>query len=248
MDEVKEVVEEVAAEIASAAKEVIAEIAHHQPKPKHEEECPFKTIDAWFNPARLHPQVESLVYWRDPKKSGIVFGILMVTLLSLTTFSLISVVAYLGLLTLAGTISFRIYKNIMQAVQKTSDGHPFKNLLDIDISLPEDKVAEISRLATQHVNAAISALRSLFLVEDLVDSIKGLVLFWALTYVGAVFNGLTLLIIGVLLVFSLPRLYEKNKDQVDAYIQIAMDKLSIVTNRMRAAIPSGKKDEKPKDQ
>ncbi|CAH1407215.1 unnamed protein product [Nezara viridula] len=205
-------------------------------------------FDAWFNPARLHPQVESLVYWRDPKKSGAVFGILMVTLLSLTCFSLISVVAYLSLLTLAGTISFRTYKSIMQAVQKTSDGHPFKEYLELDISLSEEKVSETARIAAQHLNTAISALRSLFLVEDLIDSIKGLVLFWTLTYVGAVFNGLTLLIIGVVLIFSLPRLYEKNKAQVDAYIQIGMDKLSVITNRMKAAIPSGKKEEKPKDQ
>ncbi|XP_014279085.1 reticulon-1 isoform X2 [Halyomorpha halys] len=226
--------------------------------PKKEEKTPsvgdigakdiIVEIDAWFNPARLHPQVESLVYWRDPKKSGAVFGVLMVTLLSLTCFSLISVVAYLSLLTLAGTISFRTYKSIMQAVQKTSDGHPFKEYLELDISLPEEKVSETARIAAQHINTAMSALRSLFLVEDLIDSIKGLVLFWTLTYVGAVFNGLTLLIIGVVLVFSLPRLYEKNKAQVDAYIQIGMDKLSIITSRMKAAIPSGKKDEKPKDQ
>jgi hypothetical protein len=74
----------------------------------------------------LSVTVESLVYWRDPKKSGIVFGVLMVSLLSLAYFSLISVVAYLCLFGLAFTISFRVYKNVMQAVQKSSDGHPFK--------------------------------------------------------------------------------------------------------------------------
>jgi cell shape-determining protein MreD len=70
--------------------------------------------------------VVELVYWRDPKKSGIVFGTVLGVLLSLSYFSLISVVAYLSLALLTGTISFRIYKNVLQAVQKTSDGHPFK--------------------------------------------------------------------------------------------------------------------------
>jgi hypothetical protein len=59
--------------------------------------------------------VESLIYWRDPKKSGPVFGGILLVLLALTYFSLISVVAYLSLLGLTGTISFRIYKNIVQA-------------------------------------------------------------------------------------------------------------------------------------
>lgn len=66
------------------------------------------------------------MYWRDPKKSGIVFGSVLGILLSLSYFSLISVVAYVSLVLLTGTISFRIYKNVLQAVQKTSDGHPFK--------------------------------------------------------------------------------------------------------------------------
>lgn len=66
------------------------------------------------------------MYWRDPKKSGIVFGSVLGVLLSLSYFSLISVVAHLSLVLLTGTISFRIYKNVLQAVQKTSDGHPFK--------------------------------------------------------------------------------------------------------------------------
>lgn len=70
--------------------------------------------------------VAELVYWRDPKKSGIVFGIGLIILLSLVYFSVISVIAYASLAALSVTLSFRIYKNVLQAVQKTSDGHPFK--------------------------------------------------------------------------------------------------------------------------
>lgn len=70
--------------------------------------------------------VESLIYWRDVKKSGIVFGAGLVILLALSYCSLISVFAYVSLIALAGTVAFRIYKNILQAIQKTSEGHPFK--------------------------------------------------------------------------------------------------------------------------
>lgn len=70
--------------------------------------------------------VAALIYWRDPKISGIAFGVVLGVLLSLAYFSLISVFAHLSLLVLGGTIVFRIYKTVLQAVQKTSDGHPFK--------------------------------------------------------------------------------------------------------------------------
>uniref|UniRef100_A0A161MAY9 Reticulon-like protein n=1 Tax=Triatoma infestans TaxID=30076 RepID=A0A161MAY9_TRIIF len=176
------------------------------------------------------------------------FGITMVSLLSLIYYSLISVVAYLCLFTLGGTITFRIYKNVMQAVQKTSDGHPFKDLLEVDLTIPEDKVSEVSQCLVQYLNTSLTTLRSLFLVEDLIDSIKFVVLLWGLTYIGACFNGLTLIIIGVILLFTLPKVYENNKAQIDVYMKMAMDKLSIITNRMKAAVPEGKKDDKPKDQ
>ena len=67
-----------------------------------------------------------MIYWRDVKKSGIVFGAGLTILLALSYCSLISVFAYVSLIVLAGTVAFRIYKNILQAVQKTSEGHPFK--------------------------------------------------------------------------------------------------------------------------
>ncbi|XP_014259376.1 reticulon-1-A isoform X2 [Cimex lectularius] len=203
---------------------------------------------AWFNPARLHPAVESLVYWRDPKKSGVVFGVTLLTLIALTIYSLISVLAYLCLLTVLGTISFRVYKSIMQAVQKTSDGHPFKEFLDYDLTVPEDKVKEVSLALVQYTNSSVATLRSLFLVEDIVDSIKFAVVLWVLTYVGACFNGLTLIILGVVLLFTLPKVYENNKEQIDVYMKIAMDKLSVVTNKVKTIVPEGKKEEKPKDQ
>lgn len=70
--------------------------------------------------------MESLIYWRDATKSAPFFGGVLLFLLALTYASLISVGAYVSLFALTGTIAFRIYKNIVQAIQKTGDGHPFK--------------------------------------------------------------------------------------------------------------------------
>lgn len=67
-----------------------------------------------------------LLYWRDVKQTGLVFSSVLLLLFSLTQFSVVSVVAYLGLAALSATISFRVYKSVLQAVQKTDEGHPFK--------------------------------------------------------------------------------------------------------------------------
>jgi len=186
--------------------------------------------------------VSELVYWRDPKKSGVVFGSIFVVLICLIFFSFISVVAYTSLAILTGTFAFRVYKNILQAVQKTNDGHPFKEYLDTDLSLQSDKSEEVYKAVVSHLNCAVNRLRHYFLVEDLVDSAKFGAGLYMLTYLGSWFNGLTLLIIAFVALFALPKVYESNKAIIDQYLDLAMAKISEVNSKVQAAIPWGKKE------
>lgn len=189
----------------------------------------------------INPLVD-LIYWRDVKKTGIVFGSLMVILLSLAYLSLISVVAYTSLALLTGTITFRIYKNIMQAVQKSQDGHPFKCILEMDTDLPSDKVHEATDVIVSQINSTVSELKRLFLVEDLVDSVKFGCLLWCLTYLGSWFNGLTLVILAVVALFSLPKVYEQNQAQVDQYVGLVRSQVNDVMSKVKAALPIGNKE------
>uniref|UniRef100_A0A182PJ82 Multifunctional fusion protein n=1 Tax=Anopheles epiroticus TaxID=199890 RepID=A0A182PJ82_9DIPT len=201
-------------------------------------------LDTWFNPARLHPKVESLIYWRDVKKSAVVFGGGLAILLAMSLFSLISVFSYLSLLILFGTLSFRIYKNVLQAVQKTSEGHPFKDYLELDLTLSQEKVQQLATFAVAHVNALLTGLRRLFLVEDLVDSIKfGVLLYW-LTYVGAIFNGITCVMIGFVALFTLPKVYENNKQSIDTHIEMVRSKIQEITEKLLYLWPQSDVDKR----
>uniref|UniRef100_A0A8C5RGR2 Reticulon n=1 Tax=Laticauda laticaudata TaxID=8630 RepID=A0A8C5RGR2_LATLA len=137
----------------------------------------------------------NLIFWRDVKKTGAVFSTTLILLLSLAAFSVISVVSYLILALLSVTICFRVYKSVIQAVQKSEDGHPFKAYLDMDVALSSETFHHYVSAALVHVNHTLKAILRLFLVEDLVDSLKLAVVMWLMTYVGAIFNGITLLIL-----------------------------------------------------
>ncbi|KAM5316819.1 reticulon-3 isoform 1-T1 [Glossophaga mutica] len=182
-------------------------------------------------------QVHDLIFWRDVKKTGFVFGTTLVVLLSLAAFSVISVVSYLILALLFVTISFRVYKSVIQAVQKSEEGHPFKAYLDVDITLSSEAFHSYVNAALAHVNKALKLIVRLFLVEDLVDSLKLAVFMWLMTYVGAVFNGITLLILAELLVFSVPIVYEKYKTQIDHYVGIARDQTKSIVEKIQAKLP-----------
>ncbi|XP_038641967.1 reticulon-1-like [Scyliorhinus canicula] len=67
-----------------------------------------------------------LLYWEDVKKTGTVFGAIILVLFSLTQFSGISVLAYLTLSVLSVTISLRLYTSALHLIYKTQEAHPFK--------------------------------------------------------------------------------------------------------------------------
>ncbi|XP_076100486.1 reticulon-1-A-like isoform X2 [Mytilus galloprovincialis] len=192
----------------------------------------------------VDPRVLELIYWRDLKKTGIVFGSMLFILLSLAIFSVLSVLAYLSLAVLSVTLSFRIYKNVLAAVQKSGDAHPFKALLDLNIDLPEDKAQMALKNICKHINCTVRELRRLFLIEDLVDSMKFALLLWVLTYIGSWFNGMTLIIMGLVAIFTLPKVYETYKVQIDNYVSMACDQVCKVKAQVVAKLPFLKKKEK----
>ncbi|XP_013409881.1 reticulon-1-A-like isoform X2 [Lingula anatina] len=197
---------------------------------------------------KIDPRVLDLIYWRDVKKTGVVFGSVLVILLSLTSFSVISVLAYVSLAALTVTFSFRVYKNVLQAVQKSNEGHPFKVWLEKDISLPEDKMQQAARALAQHLNEDAVRLRRLFLVEDLVDSVKFGLLLWVMTYIGAWFNVMTLVILAVVAVFTLPKVYETYQVQIDEVLDKAKTQIMNVVEQVKAKLPFLNKKDKQKTQ
>uniref|UniRef100_A0A452GHT7 Reticulon n=1 Tax=Gopherus agassizii TaxID=38772 RepID=A0A452GHT7_9SAUR len=199
--------------------------------------------------AREHPPVTmatastaiDLLYWRDIKQTGIVFGSILLLLFSLTQFSVVSVIAYLALAALSATISFRIYKSVLQAVQKTDEGHPFKAYLEMEMSLSQEQIQKYTDCLQLYVNSTVRELRRLFLVQDLVDSLKFAVLMWLLTYVGALFNGLTLMIMAVVSMFTLPVVYDKYQAQIDQYLGLVRTHINTVMAKIQAKIPGAKR-------
>ena len=47
-----------------------------------------------------------------------------------------------------------------------------RQYLDLDITLKEEKVSRVTQTVLQHLNRSALELRRLFLIEDLIDSIK----------------------------------------------------------------------------
>ncbi|KFQ87355.1 Reticulon-4, partial [Phoenicopterus ruber ruber] len=156
-------------EIVSVVKpEAFEKEAEQEAASVKEKEKPTAVFSAKLNKS----SVVDLLYWRDIKKTGVVFGASLFLLLSLTVFSIVSVTAYIALALLSVTISFRIYKGVIQAIQKSDEGHPFRAYLESDVAVSEELIQKYSNVVLGHINGTVKELRRLFLVDDLVDSLK----------------------------------------------------------------------------
>merc|ERR1712122_249067 len=162
-----------------------------------------------------NPRVRSLVYWDNPRDSGIICGSVLVCLLAVRYISLISVIGNLSLALVTATMSFRIYKSVLAAVNKTNEGHPFKQFLEVDVTLPADKASSLSNSFFSQLNAILLKLKSILLIENVIESVKFTVSMYLLTYVSAIMNGLTIITLTWVAMFSVPRVYRDNQKQID---------------------------------
>lgn len=56
-------------------------------------------------------------------------------------------------------------------------------------------------------------------------------LLWCLTYLGSWFNGLTLVILAVVALFSLPKVYEQNQAQIDQYVGLVRSQVNDIMSK-----------------
>jgi len=188
------------------------------------------------NAIRRHfgDRVVDLIYWKDIKKSAVVAASSLFLLIALSIFSVLSVVSYISLAVLTVTFSFAVYKRTLAAVQKSNEGHPFGQYLEMDLTISPEKAQEYAEIISSYMATYVGELRRLVLVEDMIDSIKFGIFLWVMTYIGAWFNGLTLLILGLVSMFSLPKTYEVYQEQIDAYLAIAQDQVKGIMAHVEA--------------
>jgi len=206
---------------------------------------------------RLPASLLDLIYWRRAVTSGCVFFSLFLLLLSFSLFSAISVVSHVALLFLSGTLSYVGFRKVAAAVQKSGEGHPFQDMLDYDVEglLRVGDFQDVVKVALDHAIHFVDLFRSLFLIVNVFDSLKLVLALYAITYVGEAFHLLTLVIIALVVMFTVPKAYEVYGADMDLVAEKLLaharaqwpvikeqvvDRIMMIKEKAIAAIPIGK--------
>ncbi|KAL5194893.1 Reticulon-like protein B11 [Glycine soja] len=95
---------------------------------------------------------------------------------------------------------------------------PLPPLPDLEIS--EETIARVADALQIWLNRALSVAHDIAIERNLLLCLQVVGVLWVISYIGSLFNFLTLIYIGVLLSLSLPVLYDKYQDQVDGRLGV----------------------------
>ncbi|XP_041864893.1 reticulon-2b [Melanotaenia boesemani] len=152
-----------------------------------------------------------LVYWKNMRKTGVVFTGLVIGLASLFQLSTITVLSHVFLGILCITFPLRLYYKLLELLRWNPGVHPLQSYLEYDSSLTDKDTVMLVEEVVLLIAFAVTEMKRLLFIDNMIDSIKFVLLLYLLTYVGIVANGLTLVIAAVIAVFSLPLLYKKQQ-------------------------------------
>ncbi|XP_028976102.2 reticulon-2a isoform X1 [Esox lucius] len=212
--------------------------------PSTQEELASKQWSSAVDPSEgpticTHITVMDLIYWKDVERTGIVFTGLVVGLLSLFQLSIITVISTVCLAVMCFTVSVSLYYRFLHLLNMGDGVHPFQSYLDLDISFSGEQAENYMQKAIVTVISAADSLKNLFLVANLLDSLKLLALMYLVTYLGALCNGLTVFIIGVITLFSVPLFYKQHQEKVDSFFAGIQAKIDNVKDTLQRIAQGG---------
>ncbi|CAH3134967.1 unnamed protein product [Porites lobata] len=194
--------------------------------------------------------VKDILLWRDVKVSAVVFVSGFVLLVCLTQFSVVSVITNTALICLAPMLALRLLLTARSAFLKSEFEHPLKVYLSKDIEVSKDKADLVGEKVAEIAVCLTSKLKRLFLVEDLSESLKLLIVLYILSYVAQWFSGITLTFIAFVGAFTVPKVYDIYHGEIDSCIAKINQAIEDMTGKITSKVPmvKGKEIPTPDDQ
>jgi len=183
-------------------------------------------------------QATYLVLWENAVHSSIGLCSVLSVLVSICYFSLIAVLAYISLAVLTLVFGAKVYNYGMVFMKKAEPGDdPLAHVYNFDVNIPPEKVAEVTGFLVDIINPCVMELRRLFLLENIIDTVKFVLCLWGLTYIGSWFNMMTLLILTWVATFTLPLVYKNNQAAVDEVVTTVNSQMADIKEKLMAVIP-----------
>nr|XP_043619916.1 reticulon-like protein B5 [Erigeron canadensis] len=173
--------------------------------------------------------------WRNKKISASVLGgaTVMWVLFELLEYHLLTLVCHVLIFVFA--VLF-MWSNVSKLINKSPPRIP-------EVKIPEDTILQAAGAIRNEINYSFAVLKDIASGKDLKKFLAVVVGLWVLSIVGSWCNFLTLFYITFVLLHTVPVLYEKYEDEVDAFAGKAMiefkKQYAVFDDKVLSKIPKG---------
>jgi hypothetical protein len=150
-----------------------------------------------------------VLLWKDKKTSAVVIGgaTLLWVLFEVLDYHLLTLISHVMIGVLA--ILF-LWSKATTLIKKSPPDIPL-------VQVPEDLVVNLAHALRNDINRMLHMLREIAMGHDLKKFLGVIVGLWILSGVGSCCDFLTLIYIAVLMLHTVPILYDKYQDKVDHF-------------------------------
>ncbi|CAN7033411.1 unnamed protein product [Brassica rapa subsp. trilocularis] len=181
--------------------------------------------------------------WKDKKMSGGVLGGATAAwvLFELMEYHLLTLLCHVMIVVLA--VLF-LWSNATMFIHKSPPKIP-------EVHIPEEPVLQLASGLRIEINRGFYSLREIASGRDLKKFISAIAGLWVLSILGGWFNFLTLAYIALVLLFTVPLVYDKYEDKVDPLGEKAMIEIkkqyAVLDEKVLSKIPLGPLKNKKRD-
>jgi len=189
----------------------------------------------------LYTETSKVLHWRDPVKTGLLFGIFnfFFFLQNWADYSFVTIVSYLLLTLLCICFGYSNYVVLKaQWIQGQKVENPFKERFkDAKFHVTRDVAEKHLTTVLDLTNLTIDHFRDVFYCTDNLLSLRFSLYFYLGATIGNWFSGPTLVYLVALGFFLWPRLYEEKKREIDHFYKLAHDQANIYINLAISKLP-----------
>jgi hypothetical protein len=185
--------------------------------------------------------VYSILLWKDPVKSGVLFGIFNFYFF-LITWAEYTVVTLTSYLLLALLIVCLAYSNFIVKKALFLQGmviqNPFlERFKDDKHHISKETIQKHLETFADLINLTLDYFQNIFYCLNNVESLKFVLYFYIVAFVGFYFSGLSLIYLIVVALFVWPRLYQEKKKEIDFTYQKVQTFVSNNLDQLLSKIP-----------
>jgi len=183
-------------------------------------------------------QGSNLIYWRNPIQSGIVFGVSLSVIITFMFLSSLAAISFWLLAVLVAIGLYKLYNYVMATFVGRVQDDIFDSIFPPDVNISERQAQALAHSIRINGTSLLKHARNIFLWKNLTNSILfGLVLF-LFFYIGLSMNALTFALVGLVFLFTVPKIYQVYQVPIDRTAKQVLDQINQLLAKVTSKLPN----------